>query len=303
MRRLFFLIIIVILFVPQIALAAVFGFSPNSGAYQQNKSATVAVVINTEGQSINAFSGKVSVPKSVAKIVSINDARSVSTFWVNRPVADNDGNITFRGVIPGGFKGSSGVLFELNLEILSQGSISITDIEALLNDGFGTPANTSSNKFSVEIQAQDDKAENQVDGQTPVITLEDLTPPELFVAQVVQDGLAFDGKWFVIFSTIDRESGLAYYEVQETKQKEPDKDKWERAESPYVLKDQSRKSYVFIRAVNGSGKEQVVVIKPPILNAWYDIYSNKFQAGLLILVVFVAGLVYWWRNRRYKNGV
>ena len=288
---------------PQITLAAVFGFTPTSGSYPEKKTTSIAVIINTEGQSINAFSGKVSIPKSVAKVISISDARSISTFWVNRPVADSAGNIAFRGVIPGGFKGTSGVLFEITLEVLTAGKFNISDTVALENDGFGTPLTVSNSNFSLAISVVEEAKPEEDKTGVQTIVLDDPTPPDPFVAQVVSESLAFDGRWFIVFSTIDRESGVAYYEVQETTKKEPEKDKWEKAESPYVLKDQSRKSYIFIRAVNGSGKEQVVVIKPPISNAWYDIYSNKFQAGLLILVVVFSCLVYWWRHRRYKNGV
>ena len=45
---------------------------------------------------------------------------------------------------------------------------------------------------------------------------------------------------------------------------------WIRAESPYVLKDQKLKSYVYIKAIDKAGNERIEVIPQKYPFQWYE---------------------------------
>ena len=47
---------------------------------------------------------------------------------------------------------------------------------------------------------------------------------------------------------------------------------WARAKSPYILKDQSRKSYVYVRAIDKAGNERVEMVKPKKSTSWSEFW-------------------------------
>lgn len=93
----------------------------------------------------------------------------------------------------------------------------------------------------------------------------DNTPPEEFSPQIVE----IEGKKYLVFSAIDATSGINHYEVSEQKmsgifgakgaEQEP---KWEKAQSPYLLKDQKLQSVIKIKAIDKAGNERLVEISP-----------------------------------------
>ena len=118
----------------------------------------------------------------------------------------------------------------------------------------------------------------------------DSTPPEQFKPEIGKDPAIFEGKYFLSFATIDKTSGIDHYEVFEKTGK--NKEWFEKAESPYLLKDQSLKSQILIKAVDKAGNEQISQIIPP---------KKPFPYGIAIFVLILITLVVvWWIIKKLK---
>ena len=92
---------------------------------------------DTEGESLNAFEGKVVFPEELLELKGVREKGSIVNLWVKEPPL-------FSGLTPGGYQGK-GVLFSLIFEAKQegQGTIRIDNGRALLSDGKGTPTELS----------------------------------------------------------------------------------------------------------------------------------------------------------------
>ena len=118
----------------------------------------------------------------------------------------------------------------------------------------------------------------------------DATPPEDFQPQITE----IEGKKYLVFATIDKTSGVDYYQVSEADgrgfirrliQKDI-KEEWKKAESPYLLEDQILRSRILLRAVDKAGNERRAEILPPFRIIWEDII-------ILFLILIVIGVILW----------
>lgn len=231
-------------------------------------------------ESINALEGKIIFPASLLELKEINDGNSLVNFWVERPGQDGE-TIIFSGISPGGWQGNRGFIFSLILEAKNegQGMLEIKEARVLLNDGQGTaaPLSVSSFQFAVSGLAKE---------KPIIIEKEDIEPPETFKPEISRDPLIFEGKWFLVFATQDKGRGISHYEVKERREKVLTFfSKWEKAESPYVLKDQGLKSETLVKAIDRAGQERIIKIPAQRPLAWYKNYENWFI--ILIGVVFI----------------
>jgi len=122
------------------------------------------------------------------------------------------------------------------------------------------------------------------------IEVSDTLPPESFKPEIAQDQTVFNGKYFLAFATQDKGSGIAKYEVRESRQKIFSfLYGWKEASIPYLLADQDLKSYIFVKAVDLAGNERMEVISPEYPLLWYENYSVYI---IIILSIFVF-LILW----------
>ncbi len=196
-----------------------------------------------------------------------------------------NGAIIFSGITPGGFQGNSGLLFSAVFEAKSEGVVSfgINDAKVLRNDGMGSPAVLAITSFKITISSE-------APAVTPAITkIKDTESPESFVPQIAKDEILFEGKWFVAFATQDKASGIDHYEIKESRHnflrifK-----KWVIAESPYVLKDQELRSYVYIKAVDKAGNERISMVEPRYPMRWYETW---WVLCIIILSAIIIGYI------------
>jgi hypothetical protein len=99
----------------------------------------------------------------------------------------------------------------------------------------------------------------------------------------------------LVFSTQDKGSGIDYYEVKEESQFLLFRllpSKWHRAESPYLLRDQSLSSRIYVKAVDRAGNKQFAELLPKRLIHWYEDYSFWF-----IIVSGLGGIFYLFEKR------
>ena len=127
----------------------------------------------------------------------------------------------------------------------------------------------------------------------------DATPPEEFKPEIGQDPAVFEGKYFIAFFTTDVGTGVDYYEVLEADERGYQrgttlKAEWKRAESPYLLEDQSLQSIIKVRAVDKAGNERVAEIIPPYKITWKEILLG-------IIIVAMIGVVIWQLIRRFRK--
>lgn len=242
----------------------------------------VGFFLNTENQDINAVEGTVSFAEPLLKLKEVRDGNSIINFWIERPSASN-GKISFSGIIPGGYFGKKGLLFSLVFESRDEGrgAIAVETVRALLNDGQGTAAKTTTSSIQLSVS----KAEPA-----------DVTMPEAFEPVIASDPTIFDGKYFLVFSTQDKGEGVDRYEIQENKKEGIQPEKWVIGRSPYVLTDQGLHGYIYVKAIDTSGNERIAMLPPQKPVLWYE---NFFIFGILILSVAVS--ILWkivWKRRK-----
>lgn len=269
--------------------ATQFYFGTNTKELPLGYPSEVGIFLNTEGDSVNAFEGEIVVPTGV-EIAEIRDANSIATIWIEQPHY-RDGRVFFSGITPGGFTGSQGYLF--SLIAISQKSNPVlftTENErVLLNDGQGTEARVTSGSLALGSTLSTSTG-------NVFVPPYDTEPPDIFVPMVTRDTHVFEGKYFAVFTAQDKGSGIWGYEIAERRNwfgevKSYDQLEWKSAESPYVLLDQSRKSTIYIKAIDYAGNERVVVLPSRSL-LFYEqplVWCILGAIALLLVLSFAYG--------------
>lgn len=274
------------------AQAASLYFEPASAKLGVGETVRVSFLMDSP-EHVNALEGQVVYPNDLLEVKSINDGSSIVSFWIARPKAEG-GKIVFVGVIPGGYADVRGKIFSVDFvaKKAGRGALSLSNTQALLNDGQGSQAQLSLSKLAVTITG---KAAGKPAPPPPEI--KDEAPPEEFKPTIASDPEIFDGRYFLVFAAQDKGVGIDYYEVAEAKGLfRPSPDVWEKAESLHLLKDQELKSWVFVRAVDKNGNTRSIVLPPPGVR-FYQLLT--IFAGILIAVVL---LIVWRRlKKRWRS--
>jgi len=259
------------------AHAALLYLTPASGTFQPGETAVLDLRIDPQGQSINAAQIDIGFPKNIVKAADVSRGNSIFSLWVSPPVINQDfGLIQLAGGIPGGYNGRAAgdpsltniiaqFIFEVpnSSTVPAQAMISILDSsKVLLNDGLGTPAKLTLQGANLSINYT---GQPQGNAWTDILK-GDKTPPEEFAVEVHQDtsGAVFGGKYFAVFSTVDKQSGLDHYEISETKDANAASStwQWKPANSPYVLQDQSLQSTIRVKAIDKAGNVRIETVAP-----------------------------------------
>ena len=271
----------------------------------------VDLMLDAEGESINAIEGKITFSKELLEIKEISDGDSIINLWVERPhqrqatsdkrQATSDkrqGEIIFSGIIPTGFAGvlspyyegeRPGKIFSLIFTSKSEGegTVNLENGKVLLHDGLGTPAKLGILNFEFRILKREVRIP---DSRFPIP--EDKDSPEDFKPEIASNQNVFEGKYFLVFAAQDKGSGIDRFEVKETRNKK--QGTWIEAESPYLLRDQKLKSYIYVKAVDKAGNERIAVVEPRYLIRWYE-----FPLAWIIIVI--AGIIAYLIWRKLKN--
>ncbi len=238
---------------------------------------TVQINLNTEGKQINAVEAQVKYSTDSLVFNKVTDGDSVINLWVEEPKLTETGTIRFSGITPGGFSGSDVEVLTIEFEAIKEGvgSVMIEGVQLLLHDGLGTPLQATIVPLEINIQGQS----TAPSAKTQYI---DQEAPESFIPIISVDPDVFDGRKFLVFSTEDKGSGIDYYEV-----KEGEWGTYERANSPYEIKDQSLNSKIFVRAVDRDGNEYEAIIYPQNFVPWYETTPVKTAILIVCLVILL----------------
>lgn len=135
------LVFFVAVFFSYSAHAATLSLNPSSGSYTVGSNISLDVLVDTQGQTINAVSGTLTYPAGSLTPTSIRTTDSVITLWIQQPaLSRRDGSVSFEGLILNpGFSGK-GKVATINFEVIGPGAsdISFSSGLTLANDGFGT---------------------------------------------------------------------------------------------------------------------------------------------------------------------
>lgn len=297
MRRIFQKILLTFflgLILPQLVFAADIFFGAKTNEVRIGEQFEVKLFVNTPEESVNAFEGKITFPGDLVKVKEIRDGNSIINFWINKPKAD-DGAITFSGITPGGFQGNNSLIFSVIFEAKSEGvaNFEINNARVLRNDGAGSQA-------VLTVASLEMKVSSRASATTPTVTeIKDTELPESFAPAISRDDSIANGKWFIVFATQDKASGIDHFEIKESRQRILNVfEKWITAESPYVLMDQELRSYVWIKAVDKVGNERIAIVEPRYPLEWYKSWQIWSIIILGLFVSAVIGKILWKKHRK-----
>ena len=278
-------------------LAANFSFDVPASV-GTNQDFQVEFLLNTEMEDINAVEGKIIYDKNILTLKEVRDSNNIISLWAKDPAQNkNDGIVEFSGITPGGFNSFSqtksifSLIFSANKE--GDAGLKIEGLEVLLNDGKGTPVKATIAKIPmIKIE------EGFISPQT-VLAVDDKESPEPLFVEIIKDNSIEDNKWVAVFYGHDKKSGIDHYEFAERKGRQVLDYKtlsWRSAQSPQLLLDQTRASFVYIKAVDRAGNEIVAVANPLVGKKLYD--NFWFWCIILLSLLLLFGGALWRKQKR-----
>ena len=298
------------------AHAASLYIDPAFGSLSRGDAITLSVRLDTDEaaeECINAVDGVITYSENITPVdVSIGD--SIFSIWVEQPVIDKEKRtITFAGGIPNGYCGRipgdprlTNTLVKLIFRSPgftiggTSGSSTATvafapETTAYINDGFGTKAELAMYGTSLDLS---DTAGTSLQDPWREAVITDNIPPEEFSIALEKGETAFQGKYYIVFNTTDKQTGIDQYQVIE----EPITSKWSfdwgRADapwvttrSPYILEDQSLNSVIRVKAIDKAGNEYIATLVPEESARGISTQTIITYALLALLALFALVIV------------
>lgn len=181
--------------------------------------------------------------------------------------------------------------------------------QVLLHDGYGTPATLKLQDATIHLL---DTAGSEVLDEWRGDVQNDTEQPSDFSITLTRDDFAFNNKYFIVFNSSDKQSGIDHYEVMEEPFSEFYTFKWGRAdapwirtESPYILKDQTLNSTIRVKAIDKAGNSRISTLVPD--TALRSMSQNSLMlwsliGGTILLILVLAYFAFWMiRKRRREN--
>ncbi len=318
-----------------IAYAATLTLDPSTGSYGPGDMFVVTLRLDTApGECINAASIELLYPADWVKVTAVSKGESLLTLWTDEPLIDAEhGKLTFSGGIPAGYcgrvqgdPGKTNILAKVIFGVpgnmiggkTATGPLPMnitfgSSTRILLNDGFGSQAMlTTKNATFTHVLTSSGIKNEWLD-----IVHADNIPPDEFKVTIAHDASTFNGKYFIVFLAVDKQSGVHHYEVREddpvrlgiTRGKN-EQASFVIATSPYVLKDQELKSRVTVRAIDNAGNMQESILGPSgdVIAAGKGSQSSSSSNRSTplwwilgsVVVVLILGLVSWFYSRRQR---
>ncbi len=324
---------------PTASEAATLTMDPATGSYGPGDMFVVTVRLDTTpAECVNAAMVELLYPADWMKATAVSKGESLLTLWTDEPTINIEhGKVSFAGGIPAGYcgrvqgdPGKTNILAKIIFTIpgnmiggkVATGPVPMaltfsSSTRVLLNDGFGTPVQLSLKEAMLTHSLTSSGIKNEwLD-----IVHADNTPPDEFKVSVEHDPSTFGGKYFIVFSTVDKQSGVHHYEVREDdpgrlgfQRGKNDPASFAVAQSPYPLVDQELKSRVTVRAIDNANNIQESIIPPASgtfsVSALHEAGSSAPGSKKIwwtistLFFLFAGGIGSWHytRQRRRKNG-
>ncbi len=265
--------------VPAQLFAAHMWVVPEYGPMRVYDEQIFRVVIDTEGETVNAVEGTIMFDPEALAITRVVDANSIINFWIEEPHVEESG-VVFSGITPGGFNTKESIL----LSVVAHGvaakkaPIMCESCRVLLHDGHGTEADVSVSPYEVSVLPWTPHASEP---DRPA-TLTDREPPELFTPELVWDASLFNGAPTLLFATQDKGSGIDHYQVCEFGYG------CLRVESPYRVKQRWLPTDMTVIAVDGNGNTREVILTRD--KTGYVLFG-------ILIVIIILGVHLIWKER------
>ena len=267
--------------------AAILSLESSGSQYYSGDTFLVEIRLDTQGEVINAIEASLKFPQAVLEVEDFTTGGSILSLWLGKAeINQNEGSLFFSGGAPGGYLGKNGligrIIFKVSEGIKGDNYTQIDFIKetkVLLNDGRGTEAKLSLTRLGLNISSEE-KEENQ----WQIELAEDNTPPEIFEIKINRNPTIFEGKYFIVFSAVDKQTGIDNYFVKEGR------GDWQPANSPYVLKNQRLINTIQVKAVDKAGNERTIELK-----TLQKLVSTYIFYGVLVLIL--VGII----KRRIKK--
>jgi hypothetical protein len=335
------------LFLPIISHASTLYIDSPNAVYGPGDSFLVDLKLDIgEEACINTIETGLEFPKNYLQVLEFISGESFINIWLKNPgrdeiiKANTEGILNFSGGIPGGYCGKipgdpgdsnivGRVAFSIPGTIISDEdreelSIIISrESRLLLNDGLGTDDKIEFKDLTIDFR----KKKTGLGGDWESSILNDDISPEPFIVELYSNPNIYQGQYYIIFSSTDKQSGIDHYEVLEIrlgdrigeKPKVSFKDKlfgigrdaplWEKAEIPYLLFDQSLQSLIKVRAIDRNGNERLVEFIPPEnirqlvqKNIKSNVLKNSFIIVIIILLFIlfiILTIIYIKKRKKY----
>ncbi|MDO8626394.1 MAG: hypothetical protein Q7K39_02975 [Candidatus Magasanikbacteria bacterium] len=295
-------------FVISPARAAIFSLESATLEARGQEPIKVSLMINTENDAINAVEGVIKFPAAL-EAVFVETTKSLVSFWVEEPrldkvtVTGGFRQVAFSGVMAGGVSTRAGHLFSLYLQPTSSLAlgetflVQLTGVKAVTSNGLGTVVSSTVKNISFRLAETALATESITVPITSSLISFDILPPMEFVPVLGRNETVFDNQWFVAFSTQDSGSGIDYYEVQEAFSTDNQDSVWVKAASPYLLKDQSLKANIFVKAIDKNGNFRVELVSKKAEAARSN-FGYVFAGILLVICLLIAEI---WRIRHRRR--
>jgi len=291
---------------------------PNSPSLLQGEAIALAVRLDTDelsGECVNAVDGVITYDADIEP-VDISIGKSIFPVWVETPIINKEARtITFAGGIPNGYCGRvqgdpnlTNTLVELIFKSpvvdgrMEEKKVSVgfsPGTTAYLNDGFGTKALLQT--YGSIITLSPERSTESGDVWTRAITA-DIFTPEAFSVTLASSTQT--GEYYIVFNTTDKQTGISRYEVLEESSAESKlfhfgavTAPWLETRSPYILKDQTLRSVIRVKAIDKAGNEYLTTFVPDksLQRGYVALTDLLIILGLLLL--FSLGGLFWWMHR------
>lgn len=288
---------------------------------------------------INTIDAELSFDKDKIKYVDFLSGESIISLWVDSPSnfsakeINNSGVIKFSGGIPGGYCGKvpgdpgdsnyvAKILFKADQDVHNIGalktSIEFQKLDVYIHDGLGTLDEVTPIDKTLDIKSTSTET---IDSEVLIRT--DKISPEPFVVSLFQNSEIFNGRYYIVFHAVDKQTGIDHYEVMEITPEELYGDlqkkswlerlflrkkqsaEWKRTiERPYLLSDQSLESIIKVKAVDKAGNERLVEYVPDkkiVVDNEKVVYNLSYILLLILGAVIIAFLIAWLVRQSIKK--
>ena len=239
----------------------------------------VPILLSSEAESINAIALDMTFSDTTLSAVRVLSGNSIVSSWIEQPEISGNA-IVLSGIMPGGYRSVTdpvtnqqlpGTIATIIFRVDHPGTarVDFTSAQVYRNDGSGSEANLTTIPLALSLSVQGSGL------HAPIV---DTIPPLSFTPVLSSDPSIYDGGQLVIFSTTDKESGIAYYEVDEGN------GQWIKSESPHLLANGVKGGPIRVKAVDMAGNYTIGIVPLPVR-------PSLVVIGIVLLALVLAIVV------------
>jgi hypothetical protein len=292
------LIVFLLIILAKSTLAAELYLKSSQDSYFPNEIFKAEIRLNvSSGENVTALEGHIKYNPQDLKALEFLKGNSILTYVDEPKINQEEGIVTFSGIIPGGYKGrlpgdpgESNLLGTIAFQVLKTNNLT-TKIEAsnnsriYLDAGQELKSNLIFQTLEININSQE-VVFNPLNELSSSKEL-DKIPPEEFTPEIIQ----INNEYFIAFNAQDKQSGIDHYEIRFFESNILGQlhqiSLTEKAVNPHLLNISEIKNIIEVEAIDKAGNERIATLYPQIQIKWYQ---NYWLWGIIIILV-ILGLI------------